>query len=27
MAMAYGHVAPALVEACRYVPGLEVVRL
>jgi L-fucose isomerase-like protein len=27
MAMAYGHVGAALVEACRYVPGLEVVRL
>lgn len=26
-AMAYGHLAEAVVEACRFVPGLEVVRL
>ncbi|OGV67866.1 MAG: hypothetical protein A2498_02480 [Lentisphaerae bacterium RIFOXYC12_FULL_60_16] len=26
-AMAYGHVADAVVEACRYIPGLEAVRL
>jgi hypothetical protein len=27
VAMTYGHHADALAEACRYVPGLEAVRL
>lgn len=26
-AMAYGHFADALVEACRFIPGLQAVRL